>query len=130
MMESRSIRAASVTSGQAVPPLGRRGSGGARTHGPGRRASRRHRDPPRQERHGHHQEEEQSMDYIDADWRPVGDGRNRRRRTGILAAQRRAWHKMTRAERRRARLALRDCAMFLGCIIVAIGLPGWVEYLL
>ena len=126
MMESRSIRAASVTSGQAVPPLGRRGSGGARTHGPGRRASRRHRDPPRQERHGHHQEEEQSMDYIDADWRPVGDGRNRRRRTGILAAQRQAWHKMTRAERRRARLALRDCAMFLGCIIVAIGLPGWV----
>lgn len=70
------------------------------------------------------------MDYIDADWRPVGDGRNRRRRTGILAAQRQAWHKMTRAERRWARLALRDCAMFLGCIIVAIGLPGWVEYLL
>lgn len=35
MMESRSIRAASVTSGQAVPPLGRRGSGGAGRTGQG-----------------------------------------------------------------------------------------------
>ena len=94
----------------------------------GRPASGRHRDPPRQERHGQHQEEDESMDYIDAEWRPGWRGRRRRR--APFAGLRRCWEKMTRAERRRTLRTLRESAVVLGCIVVAIGLPGWVEYIL
>ena len=37
--------------GQCMPPLGRRGSGGAPPGARASRLSRRHRDPPGQERH-------------------------------------------------------------------------------
>ena len=71
------------------------------------------------------------MDYVDADWRPAGPGWvTKKQRKPLFAAQRRAWRKMTRAERRRALRTLRDCTVVLSCIIVAIGLPGWVEYML
>lgn len=71
------------------------------------------------------------MDYIDADWRPVGPDQGvRRRRRPLFAAQCQTWRKMTRAERRRTLRTLREIALALSCIVVAIGLPGWVEYIL
>ena len=71
------------------------------------------------------------MDYMDADWRPAGPGwGTKKQRKPLFAAQRRVWRKMTRAERRRTLRTLRDCAVALSCVIVAIGLPGWVEYIL
>ena len=67
----------------------------------------------------------------DARWRPAGPGWGaQRRRKHPFAHLRQAWRKMTRAERRRALRTLRESAVVLGCIVVAIGLPGWVEYLL
>ena len=42
----------------------------------------------------------------------------------------RSWRKMTKAERRRTLRTLRESAVVISCIIVAVGLPGWVEYLL
>ena len=70
------------------------------------------------------------MDYMNADWRPTGLNRGRQRRqNSLFAARRQAWRKMTRAERKRTLRTLRDCAVALGCILVAVGLPGWVEYI-
>lgn len=67
----------------------------------------------------------------DAQWRPAGKGWGaQRRRKHPFAQLRQTWRKMTRAERRRALRTLRESAVVLGCIAVAIGLPGWVEYLL
>lgn len=67
----------------------------------------------------------------DAQWRPAGKGWGaQRRRKYLLARLRHAWRKMTRAERRRALRTLRESAVVLSCIVVAVGLPGWVEYLL
>ena len=43
---------------------------------------------------------------------------------------RRAWRRMPRTERRYILRSLRDGAVMLGCIFVAIGLPGWVEHIL
>ena len=37
---------------------------------------------------------------------------------------------MTRVERRRTMRTLGESAAFLACIVVAVGLPGWVEYIL
>lgn len=48
----------------------------------------------------------------------------------MIAEFQRSWRKMTRAERRRTLRILRESAVVLGCIVVAIGLPGWVEYIL
>lgn len=48
----------------------------------------------------------------------------------MIAELQRFWQKMTRAERRRTLRILRESAVVLGCIVVAIGLPGWVEYIL
>ncbi|MCC2259769.1 hypothetical protein AAAT94_11020 [Intestinimonas aquisgranensis] len=48
----------------------------------------------------------------------------------MIAELQRSWQKMTRAERRRTLRTLRESAVVLGCIVVAIGLPGWVEYIL
>ena len=36
---------------------------------------------------------------------------------------------MTRVERRRTMRTLGESAAFLACIVVAVGLPGWVEYI-
>ena len=67
----------------------------------------------------------------DARWRPAGPGWGaQRRRKHPFARLRQAWRKMTRAGRRRAPRVLRESAVVLGCIVVAVGLPGWVEYLL
>lgn len=67
----------------------------------------------------------------DAQWRPAGKGWGaQRRRKHPFARLCQAWRKMTRAERRRALRTLRESAVVLGCIVVAIGLPRWVEYLL
>ena len=48
----------------------------------------------------------------------------------MIAELQRSWRKMTRAERRRTLRTLGESAVALGCIVVAIGLPGWVEYIL
>ena len=48
----------------------------------------------------------------------------------MIAELQRSWRKMTRAERRQALRTLREIVMVIGCIVVAIGLPGWVEYIL
>lgn len=67
----------------------------------------------------------------DAEWRPAGKGWGaQRRRKCLFDRMRQTWRKMTRAERRRALRILRESAVVLGCIVVAVGLPGWVEYLL
>ena len=67
----------------------------------------------------------------DAQWRPAGKGwGTQRRRKRIFASAIRSWQKMTRAERRRTLRILRESAVVFGCIVVAIGLPGWVEYIL
>lgn len=42
----------------------------------------------------------------------------------------RSWRKMTKAERCRTLRTLGESAAFLACIVVAVGLPGWVEYIL
>ncbi|WP_294514234.1 hypothetical protein [uncultured Intestinimonas sp.] len=70
------------------------------------------------------------MDYMGAEWRPVGPDSAWRRRKLLFNAQRQAWRKMTRAERRRFMRTLLEIAMVLGCFVVAIGLPDWVEYIL
>ena len=67
----------------------------------------------------------------DAQWRPAGKGWGaQRRRKHPFARLCQAWRKMTRAERRRALRTMQEIAVVLGCFIVAIGLPGWVEYFL
>lgn len=67
----------------------------------------------------------------DAEWCPAGKGWGaQRRRKHPFAQLRQTWRKMTRAERRRTLRTLREIAVVLGCFIVAIGLPGWVEYIL
>lgn len=43
---------------------------------------------------------------------------------------RRTWRRTPRTERRRTLRILRESAVVFGCIVVAIGLPGWVEYIL
>ena len=48
----------------------------------------------------------------------------------MIAELQRSWRKMTRAERRRTLRTLGESAVVLGCFIVAIGLPKWVEYFL
>ena len=48
----------------------------------------------------------------------------------MIAELQRSWQKMTRAERRRTLRILREIVVVLGCFIVAIGLPDWVEYIL
>lgn len=48
----------------------------------------------------------------------------------MIAELQRSWRKMTRAERRRALRTLGEIVVVIGCFIVAIGLPGWVEYFL
>lgn len=58
----------------------------------------------------------------DAEWCPAGKGWG--------TQMRQTWRKMTRAERRQALRTLREIAVVVGCFIVAIGLPGWVEYFL
>lgn len=70
------------------------------------------------------------MDYMDAEWRPVGPERTRRRRKPLFNAQRQAWRKMTRAERRRFILTMWGIAVVLACIVTAVGLSGWSEYIL
>lgn len=71
------------------------------------------------------------MDYMDAEWRPAGKGWGaQRRRKYPFARLRQTWRKMTRAERRQALRTMQEIAVVLGCIVVAIGLPGWVEYIL
>lgn len=71
------------------------------------------------------------MDYMDAEWRPAGKGWGaQRRRKYPFARLRQTWRKMTRAERRRTMRTLGESAAFLACIVVAVGLPGWVEYIL
>lgn len=72
------------------------------------------------------------MDNIqDADWCPAGKGWGaQRRRKYPFARLRQTWRKMTRAERRQALRTVQEIAVVLGCFIVAIGLPGWVEYFL
>lgn len=67
----------------------------------------------------------------DAEWCHAGKGWGaQRRRKHPFAHLREAWRKMPRAERRRALRILRESAAFLACIVVAVGLPGWVEYIL
>ena len=67
----------------------------------------------------------------DAQWRPGGPGWGaQRRRKHLFAHLRQTWRKMTRAERRRTLRTLGESAAFLACIVVAVGLPGWVEYIL
>lgn len=67
----------------------------------------------------------------DAEWCPAGKGwGTQRRRKYPFARLRQTWRKMTRAERRRTLRTLGESAAFLACIVVAIGLPGWVEYIL
>ena len=67
----------------------------------------------------------------DAEWRLAGKGWGaQRRRKHPFARLRQTWRKMTRAGRRRTLRTLREGAVVLGCIAVAIGLPGWVEYIL
>ena len=67
----------------------------------------------------------------DAEWRPAGKGWGaQRRRKYPFAHLRQAWRKMTRAERRRTMRTLGESTAFLACIVVAVGLPGWVEYIL
>lgn len=67
----------------------------------------------------------------DAEWRPAGKGWGAQRgRKYPFARLRHAWRKMTRAERRQALRTLREIVVVLGCFIVAIGLPDWVEYIL
>lgn len=67
----------------------------------------------------------------DAQWRPAGKGWGAQRgRKHPFARLRQAWRKMTRAERRQALRTLREIVVVLGCFIVAIGLPDWVEYIL
>lgn len=67
----------------------------------------------------------------DAQWRPAGKGwGTQRRRKRIFASAIRSWQKMTRAERRQALHTLGEIVVVLGCFIVAIGLPDWVEYIL
>lgn len=71
------------------------------------------------------------MNYMDAKWRPAGKGwGTQRRRKYPFAHLRQAWRKMTRAERRRTLRTLGEIVVALGCFIVAIGLPRWVEYIL
>lgn len=48
----------------------------------------------------------------------------------MIAELQRSWRKMTRAERRQALHTLGEIVVVLGCFIVAIGLPDWVEYIL
>lgn len=48
----------------------------------------------------------------------------------FLRVLRLAWRRMPRTERRYILRSLRDGAVMLGCISVAIGLPGWVEHIL
>ena len=67
----------------------------------------------------------------DAQWRPAGKGWGaQRRRKYPFARLRQTWRKMTRAERRQALHTLGEIVVVLGCFIVAIGLPGWVEFFL
>lgn len=67
----------------------------------------------------------------DAQWRPAGKGwGTQRRRKYPFVRLRQAWRKMTRAERRQALHTLGEIVVVLGCFIVAIGLPDWVEYIL
>ena len=66
----------------------------------------------------------------DAEWRPAGKGWGAQRRKHFFARLCHAWRKMTRAERRRTLRTLGERAAFLACIVVAVGLPGWVEYIL
>lgn len=67
----------------------------------------------------------------DAQWCPAGKGwGTQRRRKYPFARLRQTWRKMTRAERRQALRTMREIAVVLGCFIVAIGLPDWVEYIL
>ena len=67
----------------------------------------------------------------DAQWCPAGKGWGaQRRRKYPFARLRQTWRKMTRAERRQALRTMQEIAVVLGCIVVAIGLPGWVEYIL
>ena len=48
----------------------------------------------------------------------------------MIAELQRSWRKMTRAERRRTLRTLGESVVVVGCIVVAVGLPGWVEYIL
>ena len=48
----------------------------------------------------------------------------------FLRVLRLAWRRTPRTERRYILRSLRDGAVMLGCISVAIGLPGWVEHIL
>lgn len=67
----------------------------------------------------------------DAQWRPAGKGWGTQRgRKYPFARLRQTWRKMTRAERRRTLCTLWEIAVVLGCFAVAVGLPGWVEYIL
>ena len=67
----------------------------------------------------------------DAQWRPTGKGWGaQRRRKYPFARMRQTWRKMTRAERRQAMRTLGEIVVVIGCFIVAIGLPDWVEYIL
>ena len=67
----------------------------------------------------------------DAEWCPARKGWGaQRRRKNPFARLRQTWRKMTRAERRQALRTMREIAVVLGCFIVAIGLPGWVEFFL
>ena len=66
----------------------------------------------------------------DAQWRPAGKGWGAQRRKHFFARLCHAWRKMTRAERRQALRTVQEITVVLGCFIVAIGLPGWVEFFL
>lgn len=48
----------------------------------------------------------------------------------MIAELQRSWRKMTRAERRQALRTMGEIVVAIGCFIVAIGLPDWVEYIL
>lgn len=48
----------------------------------------------------------------------------------MIAELQRSWRKMTRAERRQSLRTLWEIVVVLGCFIIAIGLPRWVEYFL
>ena len=67
----------------------------------------------------------------DAEWRPAGKGWGTQKRQKYPFARLcQTWRKMTRAERRQAMRTLGEIVVVIGCFIVAIGLPGWVEYFL
>lgn len=71
------------------------------------------------------------QDIQDADRRPAGTERSGcRGGRAAPSAGRRAGRRTDRRARRRRLRALGDCTIFLGSVLVAIGLPGWVEYIL